>query len=113
MYLPLEKSLKNLQDKMTERAETDDLDDKTKTYYNLWIKLLEGEYMELFQQSEFADTMSKTLCALNEFVRARQIVIDGTLKQVNIPTNTDLDELSKEIYLLKKRLRIMEKKQPG
>ena len=109
MYVPLEKSLKNLQEKMTEMAETDNLDDKAKTYYNLWIKLLEGEYMELFQQPEFRDTMGKTVCALNEFIKARQIVIDNSLKQVNIPTNTDLDELSKEIYLLKKRLRIMEK----
>lgn len=109
LYLPFEKSLKSLQEKMTEMAETGCLDDKVKTYYNLWIKLLEGEYMELFQQPEYADAMGKTLCALNEFVKARQIVVDDALKQSNIPTNTDLDELSKEIYLLKKRLRILEK----
>lgn len=109
LYLPLEKSLKNLQEKITEMAETGNLDDKAKTYYKLWIKLLEGEYMELFQQPEYADAMGKALSALNEFVKARQIVIEDALKQVNIPTNTDLDELSKEIYLLKKRLRILEK----
>jgi len=47
---------------------------------------------------------------LNEFVGARQEVVNEVLKQVNIPTNHDLDELSKEIYLLKKRVRTLENK---
>ena len=110
LYLPVEKSLKSLQEKMAEMAEAGPLEEKSKTYYNLWIKLLEGEYMELFQQPEFADLMGKTLGALNESTQARQAVIDDALKQMNIPTNQDLDELSKEIYLLKKRVRALEKK---
>ena len=110
LYLPVERSLKSLQEKMAEMAEAGPLDEKSKTYYNLWIKLLEGEYMELFQQPEFADLMGKTLGALNEFVGARQAVIDDVLKQLNIPTNQDMDELSKEIYLLKKRVRALENK---
>ena len=72
--------------------------------------MLEGEYMELFQLPEFADQMGKTLGALNESVGARQAVMDDVLKQLNIPTNQDLDELSKEIYLLKKRIRALENK---
>ena len=110
LYLPVERSLKSLQEKMAEMAEAGPLDEKSKTYYNLWIKLLEGEYMELFQQPKFADLMGKTLGALNESTQARQAVIDDVLKQMNIPTNQDLDELSKEIYLLKKRVRALEKK---
>ena len=108
LYRPIEKSLKSLQEKVVEMAETGPLDDKSKTYYNLWIKLLESEYMGLFQQPEYADAMSRTLWALNDFSEARKIVVEDILKQVNIPTNKDLDELSKEIYLLKKRLRILE-----
>lgn len=110
LYLPVERSLNSLQEKMAEMAEAGPLDENSKTYYNLWIKLLEGEYMELFQQPEFADMMGKTLGALNESVGARQAVIDDVLKQLNIPTNQDLDELSKEIYLLKKRVRALENK---
>jgi class III poly(R)-hydroxyalkanoic acid synthase PhaE subunit len=110
LYLPVEKSFKSLQEKMAEMAEAGPLDEKSKTYYNLWIKLLEGHYMELFKQPEYADAMGKTLCALNEFVEARQTVVNDVLKQVNIPTNQDLDELSKEIYLLKKRVRTLENK---
>lgn len=110
LYLPVEKSLKSLQEEMVEMTEAGPLDEKSKTYYNLWIKLLEGEYMKLFKQPEYADAMGKTLGALNEFVGARQEMVNEVLKQVNIPTNHDLDELSKEIYLLKKRVRTLENK---
>lgn len=110
LYLPIEKSLTSLQEEMVEMTKAGPLDEKSKTYYNLWIKLLEGHYMELFQQPEYADAMGKTLCALNEFAEARQAVVNDALKQVNVPTNQDLDELSKEIYLLKKRVRAFEKK---
>lgn len=109
LYLPIEKSLNSLQQKLAEMTETGPLDEKSKTYYNLWIKLLEGHYMQLFKQPEYANVMAKTLCALNDFSEARQSVVNDLLKQMNIPNNLDLDELSKEIYLLKKRVRLLEK----
>jgi class III poly(R)-hydroxyalkanoic acid synthase PhaE subunit len=108
---PVEKSLTSLQEKMAEMTEAGPLDEKSKTYYNLWIKLLEGHYMELFKAHEYSAAMSKTLAALNEFVEARQIVVNDLLRQFNIPTHQDLDELAKEIYLLKKRMRAYEKRE--
>jgi class III poly(R)-hydroxyalkanoic acid synthase PhaE subunit len=110
LYLPVEQSLKSLQEQMVEMAEEGPLDEKAKTYYNLWIKLLEGHYMELFKQKEYSDTMNKTLFALHEFSDAKQAVVNDFLKQLNIPTYQEMDELSKEVYLLKKRLRTLEKK---
>jgi class III poly(R)-hydroxyalkanoic acid synthase PhaE subunit len=108
---PVEKSLTSLQEKMAEMTEAGPLDEKSKTYYNLWIKLLEGHYMELFKAHEYSDAMARTLAALNEFVEARQIVVNDLLRQFNIPTHQDLDELAREIYLLKKRMRAYEKKE--
>lgn len=110
LYMPIEKSLKALQDEMTKMAETGSIDEKSKTYYNLWIKSMEGHYMELFQEEEYSDAMHKTLFALHEFSSAKNEVIHDVLKQLNIPNNKDIDELSKEIYLLKKRVRALERK---
>jgi class III poly(R)-hydroxyalkanoic acid synthase PhaE subunit len=108
---PVEKSLTSLQEKMAEMTAAGPLDEKYKTYYNLWIKLLEGHYMELFKHPEYSAVMAKTLAALNEFVEARQTVVNDLLKQLNIPTHQDLDDLAKEIYLLKKRMRAYEKRE--
>ena len=110
---PVEQSLKTLQEKMAQMTEDGPLDDKAKTYYNLWIKLLEGHYMTLFKQPEYAATMAKTLEALNEYTEARQAVVNDMLKQFNVPTHQDLDDLYKEIYLLKKRMRAFEKRTAG
>ena len=110
LYLPVEKSLKSLQEQMAEMAEEGLIDEKSKTYYNLWIKLLEGHYMELFKQAEYTETMNNTLLALHAFMDAKQAVINDFLKQLNVPTYQEMDELSKEVYLLKKRLRALERK---
>jgi hypothetical protein len=111
LYLPMEKSMKSLQEKMAEMTMADEpLDEKSKTYYNLWIKLLERHYMKLFKQREFVDTLLKTLSALEEYSNARQAVVNDFLKIYAIPSHSDLDELYKEIYLLKKRMREYEQK---
>lgn len=110
LYLPIEKSLKSLQEEMTAMAEEGKLDENSKAYYKSWIKSMEGHYMELFQEEEYAEAMHKALFALHEFSDAKQEVINDLLKQLNVPTNQDIDELSKEIYLLKKRVRALEKK---
>jgi class III poly(R)-hydroxyalkanoic acid synthase PhaE subunit len=109
LYLPMEKAFTSLQDKMSEMTEEGPLDEKSKTYYNLWIKLLEGHYMELFKQPEFGQSLSRTLEALEDYQTARQAVIDDLLKMHAIPTQNDLDDLYKEIYVLKKRMRVYEK----
>ncbi len=110
LYRPIEKSLKSLQEEMTTMAEAGTVDENSKTYYNFWIKSMEGHYMELFQKEEYSEAMHKTLFALHEFSDAKNEITNDALKQLNVPTNTDFDELSKEIYLLKKRVRALERK---
>lgn len=112
LYLPVEEAFKSLQEKMVEMTQDEGpLDEKSKTYYNLWIKLLEGHYMELFKQPEYIDSLTKTLGALEEYSAARQAVVNDLLKAYAIPSHNDLDDLYKEIYLLKKRIRAFERKQ--
>lgn len=113
LYMPVEKSILSLQQEISEMEADGTLDDNSKTYYNLWIKLLEGHYMELFKRPEYAELMGKVVGAVNEFVTAKQAVINDLLKQTNIPTIQDMDELSREIYLLKKRIRTLEKRENG
>ncbi len=107
---PIERSFNSLQEKMVEMTAEGPIDEKSKTYYNLWVRLLEGHYMELFKQPEYSVVMAKTLDALNQYVEARQAVVNDLLKQFNVPTHQDLDDLYKEIYLLKKRMRVYEKR---
>jgi polyhydroxyalkanoate synthesis regulator phasin len=96
--------------KMAEMADEGKLPDDYREVYKLWIKVLEGHYMTLFQSAEYAETMAKTVDALNAFIDARQKVMESVLKAVPVPTQKEMDELYKELYQLKKRLRKMEQK---
>jgi polyhydroxyalkanoate synthesis regulator phasin len=42
---------------------------------------------------------------------ARETITQDVLKGLAVPTQKDLDELYREIYILKKRIRKIEKKQ--
>jgi class III poly(R)-hydroxyalkanoic acid synthase PhaE subunit len=110
LYLPIEKSFKIMQQKISDLTDKGELEEDPKVYYRLWIQELEGCYMELFQQPEFPEALGKTIEALNKFHRARQEVINDVLRSLSVPTQDDLDELYKEIHALKKRLRDNSKK---
>ena len=108
-FLPMEKSNKVMQDKLTEMAEAGELPHDSKAYYQMWIKILEGHYMTLFKSPEYADTMGQALNALEDYKMTSEKVMEDILEMFPVPTQKDMDELYKEIYLLKKKVRALEK----
>ncbi len=90
--------------------------DPTETYhspkelYKRWIKLLENDFMRLYKSPQYLDAMSGALSAYEEFAHARNTVYEDMLKYLPIPTNTEMDDLYKEIYQLKKRLKEFEER---
>jgi polyhydroxyalkanoate synthase subunit PhaE len=109
VYLPVEKSLKVLQDKMAEMADKGKLPEKSKDYYQLWLKILEGHYMTLFKSPEYTQAIARTLDAWSEFHVAKSKVLQDALQFLPVPTYKDMDELYKELYVLKKRVRTLER----
>ncbi len=108
-FLPMEKSSKVMQEKLTEMAEAGELPDDSKAYYQMWIKILEGHYMTLFKSPEYASAMGQTLNALEDYKMTSEKVIEDILEMFPVPTQKDMDELYKEIYLLKKKVKALEK----
>lgn len=110
LYLPVEKSLRFMGDKLQELSKDGQLSEDFKEYYNMWIKTLEGHYMTLFKSPDYTLTLSKALNAMEDFILAEQELLSNVLKALPVPTNEEMDELYKELYLVKKRLRQIEKK---
>jgi len=110
LFVPVEKSFLVMQEKLTELAEAGKLPEDSKRYYQMWIKILEGHYMTLFQSDDYTQTLGRTLEALNQFLAVRQEVLEDALKLLPVSTHRDMDEINREIYLLKRRLRMLEKK---
>jgi len=109
LYLPITRSFSVLQEKLGKIAQENPLPEDPKTYYHMWVKILEGHYMTLFQSPEYIETLGKTLNATSEFTKAKNDIIQDMLSSFPIPTEKDVDELYREIYLLKKRIKALEK----
>ena len=104
----MENALHELQEKLGQMAQKKSLPEDSKFYYEKWIKTLEGQYMKMFQSAEYIQALSNTIESMNEYVSSRRSVLEGALKTMPIPTHTDMDELNKEIYQLKRRIRGLE-----
>ncbi len=109
LYLPMEKSIKVLQDKVEEMSRNGTLPEKSKEYYNLWLKILEGHYMTLFKSPEYLQALGETLNQLEAYSVARNQFLQDILQQLPVPTNKDMDDLYKELHLLKKKVRNLER----
>ena len=109
IFLPVEKSIKVLQQQLSDLAKEGKLPENTNDYYKLFIKILEGHYMSLFKSPDYVTAMSRTLNTLEDFVAARDNITQDFLKALAMPTQKELDDLYKELYHLKKRLKILEK----
>ena len=110
LYIPMEKSMKVLQDKVEETSAEGKAPETFQAYYSMWIRILEGHYMTLFKTPEYIQTLSKTLNAMEGFMVARHELFEDMLQTLPVATNKDLDDLYREIYEVKKKLKNFEKR---
>lgn len=109
LSLPFEKSFKVLQDKIEELTQKGTVPEDPQELYRLWIKILEGHFMTLFKSPEYTRKLAATLGALDEFISGRNQILQDALSSLPIPTNKDMDALYEELYLLKKKVKKLEK----
>lgn len=108
MGVPVTRSIQVFQNQLAEMAEKGTLPEDSQRVYQLFIRVLEGHFMTLFQSPEYTEVLAKAIAAMNDFLAARQEVMETFLRTIPLPTQTELDELYREIYLLKKRIRVLE-----
>jgi polyhydroxyalkanoate synthase subunit PhaE len=109
-YAPIEKSLNVMQQKVEEMMEAGEIPDNFKELYLMWIKNLEGHYMTLLKSPQYTRVLNRMLQNLVRYKNARNELIFDVFQDIPIPTNREMDELYKEMYLLKKRVTALEKK---
>lgn len=109
LYLPVKKSLRAMEGVGGQGREENPPED-FKEYYKGWLKILEGHYMTLFQSAEFTRSLARTLTALQDFTMAKDELMAEVMEALSLPSRRDLDDLYREIYLLKKSFRKMAKK---
>ena len=109
LSLPFEKSFQVMQEKIEELAKNGDLPEDSRAYYRMWVKILEGHFMTLFQSPEYNKVLGETMDALEDYLSARNRVLQDMLQSLPVPTRKEMEDLCKELYLLKKKVRHLEK----
>jgi polyhydroxyalkanoate synthase subunit PhaE len=109
LQMPFEKSSTVMHEKIEELTEAGALPEDSREYYRMWVKTLEGHFMTLFQSSQYNEALGNTMAAYGDYLGARNGIIQDMLQSFPIPTNKEMNELYKELYLLKKKVRELEK----
>jgi hypothetical protein len=107
--LPFQRSVGVMQDKISEMAASGELPEDSQAYYQMWIKVLEGHFMTLFQTPEYVSVMSKTISSLAGFTEARDAVLEDMMRGLPIPRQSDMDDLARQVYELKRKVRRLER----
>jgi len=109
IFQPFEKSYAVLQEKIADLTKEDEIPEDPRFYYQLWLKILEGEYMMLFKTPEYLSSLAKTLTIAAEYKKARRDLSNDLLHYFSIPSSTEINDVYKDLHDLKKRLRKIEK----
>lgn len=111
LSLPFNQAMTVMQDQMGEMAAKGELPEDSQAYYRMWVKLLEGHFTTLFQTPEYGETLGKTITVLTEFSRAKDAVLEDMLQRLPVASRSEMDDLARQVYELKKRIRKLEKRQ--
>ncbi len=110
LYLPFQRSVSGMQEELSQLAEAGRLPDDGHEYYRMWVNILEGHFMTLFQTPEYAEVLAKTISTLAQFSEAKDAVLEDMIKGFPIALQSEMDDLAREVYELKRSVRRMEKK---
>jgi len=90
--------------------EEDPSEESLKKLYTMLIEEGEKAYNELFKSEAYLHSLKTTLDANLDFNRTYETMMVEMLKGTPIVTKPGIEEVYREIYLLKKKVRLLEKK---
>jgi class III poly(R)-hydroxyalkanoic acid synthase PhaE subunit len=111
LMIPVEKSYYGVQEEIAKMEKEGKAAIKdSHALYQLWIQKLEDHYMKLLRSDDYMNTQTETLNKLHDYRTARAEFFMDQLQNLPIPTNRDMDELYKNLHILKKRVKELERK---
>jgi polyhydroxyalkanoate synthesis regulator phasin len=77
-----------------------------KELYNIWIESYSETFKEFLKSGHFSSDMGKFMSNFLDVQKYnREMLEENYLKPNNLPTKSDIDELTKELYSLKKQVK--------
>lgn len=93
-------------DEKASKLESKEIQKTPKELYNIWIEAYSETFKEFLRSGQFASDIGKFMSSFLEAQKYnREMLEEHYLKPSNLPTKTDIDELNKELYSLRKQLK--------
>lgn len=106
---PFSRSFQVLAKKMGGMAKDGETPNTSRAYYEAWVKELESHFMSLLHSTEYLSALSLTVNALADFIAVRDDAFEDLLNFFPVAKKSDMDEMARELYELKNRIRRLEK----
>lgn len=85
--------------------------EKNKELYNIFIETCSDTFKDFMKTEHFAGDMGKFISGLIDLKKYnRDMLEENFLNPLDIPTRTEVDELAREMYALKKKVRELARK---
>ena len=99
-------AMRRMNDKIALRMKREATPEAYKDFYNTWIETYSETFEEFLKSGHFSSDIGKFLSNLMDFQKNnRDLVEENYLRPMNIPTRTEIDEMNRELYILKKTVK--------
>jgi len=99
-------AMRKVQEKTAPDMQGEITPEKYKEFYNIWIETYSETFKDFSRSGHFVSDIGKLNSYLIDFQRYnREMLEENYLKPMNLPTKTEIDEINKELYALKKTVK--------
>ncbi|MBF0318314.1 MAG: hypothetical protein HQL01_00720 [Nitrospirae bacterium] len=110
IYVAGEKASKKVVQAIADKIKAGEEIKSYNDFYKMWTEINEGEYFELFNTEEFSSIQGALLESALDFRKHFHKLMELYLSDFPIPVRSEIDDMYKTLYELKKRVRTLEKK---
>ena len=99
-------AMKKVQEKIGADMDGEISPEKYKEFYDIWIQTYSDTFKDFARSGHFVSDLGKLNAHLMDFQKYnRDMLEENYLKPMNLPTKTEIDEINKELYTLKKTVK--------
>lgn len=99
-------AMRRMHEKMAEQMKGEITPEAYKDFYKTWVETYSETFKEFLKSDNFSSDMGKFMSYLMEFQKNnRDMLEENYLRPLNLPTRTEIDEINREVYTLKKTVK--------
>lgn len=99
-------AMRRTREKMVTEMEGEIKPEIYKDFYRVWIETYSETFKEFLKSGHFSSDMGNLTSYFVDFQKTnRELLEENYLKPMSLPTRTEIDEINREVYTLKKAIK--------